>query len=167
MNRGVRVTKQMLSESGYPVYQNCLTPMGFYEKKNVNANTPFVICGGAAGEVGFSKEDFWAADDCEYIVCGDEVLGKYLYHCLLNQKNQLKSQVRTASIPRLSPSVIRNLVIPIPPIEEQRRIVEILDKFEQLTADLSCGLPAEITDREAQYAYYRDKLLTFKRKAVA
>lgn len=156
----------MLSDSGYPVYQNCLTPMGYFEKMNVSANTPFVICGGAAGEVGFSMEDFWAADDCEYIVCNDGISSKYIYHCLLNQKKELKSQVRTASIPRLSPFVIRSLVVPIPSLKEQERIVEILDKFERLTSDLTQGLPAEIKARKQQYEYYRDKLLTFKRKAV-
>ncbi len=56
-----------------------------------------------------------------------------------------------------------NLVIPIPPIEEQRRIVEILDKFEALTTDLCHGLPAEIEARRRQYEHYRDQLLTFKR----
>ena len=141
--------------------------MGYFEKKNVDANTPFVICGGAAGEVGFSKEDFWAADDCEFIVCKEGISSKYIYHCLLNQKKDLKSQVRTASIPRLSPSVIRNLFVPIPPLNEQERIVEILDKFEKLTTDLSQGLPAEINARQQQYEYYRDKLLTFKRTEVA
>ena len=86
VKRGIRVTRSMLSDVGYPVFQNCLTPMGYYEKMNVNANTPYVICGGAAGEVGFSKEAFWAADDCEYLECGTQVLGKYVYHCLMNNK---------------------------------------------------------------------------------
>ena len=49
--------------------------------------------------------------------------------------------------------------------KEQERIVEILDKFEKLTTDLANGLPAEIKARQQQYEYYRDKLLTFPRKA--
>lgn len=58
-----------------------------------------------------------------------------------------------------------NIEIPIPPLEEQRRIVEILDRFEALTTSLQSGLPAEIAARRQQYEYYRDRLLTFKRKA--
>ena len=50
----------------------------------------------------------------------------------------------------------------IPPIDEQHRIVEILDRFDTLCNDISTGLPAEIEARQKQYEYYRDKLLTFK-----
>lgn len=52
--------------------------------------------------------------------------------------------------------------VPIPPLEEQTRIVAILEKFDALVNDLSSGLPAEISARRKQYAYYRDRLLTFK-----
>ncbi len=52
--------------------------------------------------------------------------------------------------------------IPVPPREEQERIVAILDKFDVLVNDISIGLPAEIKARRQQYAYYRDRLLTFK-----
>ena len=53
-------------------------------------------------------------------------------------------------------------MIPIPPLEQQQRIVDILDRFDTLCNDLSNGLPAEIEARQKQYEYYRDKLLTFK-----
>ena len=49
---------------------------------------------------------------------------------------------------------------------EQSRIVSILDRFDRITNDLTAGLPAEIEKRRQQYEYYRDKLLTFKRKAA-
>ena len=52
----------------------------------------------------------------------------------------------------------------IPSIEEQNRIVSILDRFDTLCNDISSGLPAEIDARQKQYEYYRDKLLTFKEK---
>lgn len=58
---------------------------------------------------------------------------------------------------------VKNIIIPIPPLPEQRRIVAILDKFETLVNDLSVGLPAELEARRKQYEYYRDKLLTFDR----
>lgn len=53
--------------------------------------------------------------------------------------------------------------IMIPPLEEQNRIVSILDRFDTLTNDLTSGLPAEMEKRRQQYEYYRDRLLTFKR----
>ncbi|MFW0861566.1 MAG: restriction endonuclease subunit S, partial [Dethiobacter sp.] len=52
--------------------------------------------------------------------------------------------------------------IPVPSLEEQARIVAILDRFDALTNDITSGLPAEIEARRKQYEYYRDKLLTFK-----
>lgn len=54
------------------------------------------------------------------------------------------------------------LRIPIPPIEEQKRIIASLDRFKMLCNDLSSGLPAEIEARKKQYEYYRDKLLSFE-----
>jgi type I restriction enzyme S subunit len=53
----------------------------------------------------------------------------------------------------------------IPRLGEQRRIVDVLDKFDALVNDLSIGLPAELSARRKQYEYYRDKLLTFKERA--
>ena len=47
---------------------------------------------------------------------------------------------------------------------EQKRIASILDRFDTLTNDLTQGLPAELEKRRQQDEYYRDKLLTFKRK---
>lgn len=69
------------------------------------------------------------------------------------------------TIARLYNDNILNAVIPVPPIEEQRKIVDLLDRFNALTTDLTAGLPAEIEARRKQYEYYRDKLLTFKQKA--
>ena len=60
-------------------------------------------------------------------------------------------------------NVMGTILIPIPPLAEQERIVTILDRFEALTTDLTVGLPAEIKARQQQYEYYRDQLLTFKR----
>jgi type I restriction enzyme S subunit len=63
-------------------------------------------------------------------------------------------------------SILSRLQIPIPPLAEQERIVEILDKFDALVNDLSSGLPAEIAARRKQYEHYRDRLLTFRERRV-
>lgn len=60
---------------------------------------------------------------------------------------------------------LANLIIPIPPLELQEKIVAILDRFETLVNDLTQGLPAEIAAVREQYEYYRNKLLTFKQLA--
>jgi len=61
---------------------------------------------------------------------------------------------------------LQRVPIPLPPVDEQARIVAVLDTFDSLVNDLSIGLPAELAARRKQYEYYRDRLLTFK-EAVA
>ncbi len=154
--RGTRVVKSQLSDKGYPVYQNCLTPMGYFERSNCNAGITFVICGGAAGNVGYTDVECWAADDCEFIIGGHQVINRYIYYYLMTKQNYLLSKVRKASIPRLSPSIIKDLEIPLPPLPVQEEIVRILDTFTELQAELQ----AELQKRKQQYNYYRDNLLT-------
>lgn len=60
-----------------------------------------------------------------------------------------------------------NILIPVPPLEDQVRLADDLDKFDALVHDLSVGLPAELAARRQQYEYYRDKLLTFKELETA
>lgn len=66
------------------------------------------------------------------------------------------------TISRLYNENLAKTTIPIPPLEEQERIVSILDRFDAMVNDISIGLPAEITARRQQYEYYRNKLLTFQ-----
>ena len=74
-------------------------------------------------------------------------------------RGKVKSKVVHSSVP-----AIKDIKIPIPPLETQAKIVSILDRFDALCHDLTQGLPAEIAARKKQYEYYRDKLLTFQQK---
>ena len=87
------------------------------------------------------------------------VLNSYLRYCY-----ELKPWKASegGTIPRLYNDNIAKAVIAVPPIEEQKRIVSILDRFDAICNDLTSGLPAEIEARQKQYEYYRDKLLSFK-----
>lgn len=75
---------------------------------------------------------------------------------------QINKGITGTKVRRISAVAIGKVKIPIPPLEEQQRIVNILDKFDALVNDLTSGLPAEIEARRKQYEYYRDQLLTFK-----
>lgn len=81
-------------------------------------------------------------------------------------QRQKDPMVSRAKVKRLSGESLARIRVPVPPLEEQRRIVAILDAFDALVNDLSSGLPAEIAARRQQYAYYRDRLLTFKEKVA-
>ncbi len=79
--------------------------------------------------------------------------------------NQKKKYARGAKVIEISAKNLAKIEVPLPPLEEQARVVSILDKFDALVNDLSAGLPAEISARRQQYKYYRDKLLTFPEAA--
>lgn len=74
---------------------------------------------------------------------------------------QKKKFLKGAKVIDIKADDIAKIKIPVPALEEQERIVGILDKFDRLVNDLSDGLPAEIEARRAQYAHYREKLLSF------
>ena len=105
-----------------------------------------------------NKAELWS-----YTV-DNRVNQKYVYYYLLSKQKELQKTARAQSVklPQIYHYNTDNLLIPIPSIDIQEKIVNILDKFDKLTTDISEGLPAEIEVRQKQYEYYRNKLLTFK-----
>lgn len=81
----------------------------------------------------------------KYLSC---FLRTTIYH------NQIKKYV--------SEGKLGKAIIPVPPMEEQKRMVSILNRFDALCNDLTSGIPAEIETRQKQYKHYLDKLLSFK-----
>ena len=96
------------------------------------------------------------------IITDKTVDSDYLFHYLSGQYDNLRA-VSSGDGTRggLNLKMIRAYKVPVPPIEEQRRIADVLDRFDMLVNDISSGLPAEIAARRAQYEYYRDRLLSF------
>jgi type I restriction enzyme S subunit len=90
---------------------------------------------------------------------------RYVFHWLSNEYEHLKA-LGEGSQSNINAKKVKSYPISLPPLEEQRRIVSILDRFDKLTNDLSSGLPAEIEARRKQYEYYRDRLLSFDELAV-
>ena len=163
IKRGRRLVRKELSGTGrYAVFQNSMTPLGYFDNSNVDGDSTFIISAGAAGEIGYSSVDFWAADDIYYFIPSTMVCSKYLYYFLLTKQSAIKGQVRRASVPRLAKSAFAKIQIPIPSLSEQHRIVSILDKFDTLVTSISEGLPKEIELRRKQYEYYREQLLSFR-----
>lgn len=76
-------------------------------------------------------------------------------------RRQIKKTASGVTRINISKALFKKIVIPIPPLEEQERIVRLLDEFDTLTSSLTEGLPREIELRRQQYAYYRDQLLSF------
>lgn len=94
----------------------------------------------------------------------EEVLPGYYWHFAQSSQywRQANNLVSRGGQPQFNANVLKDVRLPVPPIEEQRNIVTLLDKFDALVNDLSTGLPAELNARRQQYEYFRDKLLTFE-----
>lgn len=87
-----------------------------------------------------------------------KVLNKYLMYCYSRQPWKISTG---GTISRLYNDNILKAKIPVPSLNVQKRLVEVLDNFEKICSDLNIGLPAEIEARQKQYEYYRDALLSF------
>lgn len=169
---------QTNSESGIPFYKigtfgkvaDAYISNDVYEeyKKLYSYPKKGDILMSASGTIGrtvvFNGEPSYFQDSNIVWVDNDEtkVFNSYLnyYYHIIEWKTQ------GGTIKRLYNNLLAGATIKYPSLEEQHRIVSILDRFESLTTSLQSGLPAEIAARRQQYEHYRDKLLTFKRKGA-
>lgn len=132
--------------------------------KWIPANCVIVaISGATAGRCAINKIPTTTNQHCYNMEIDEtKALYKYIYYCICSQYEELISRKQGAR-GDLNSSLILGISIPLPSLEEQQRIVDILDRFDTLVNDIKEGLPAEIEARKQQYEYYRDKLLTFKK----
>ena len=92
----------------------------------------------------------------------------FLYYLLTTNKVQkyMRDNVVSGTVQNLNIDIVKNIEIPLPPLEVQKRIVEVLDNFEKICNNLNIGLPAEIEARQKQYEFYRNFLLTFNNEEI-
>lgn len=88
----------------------------------------------------------------------DEINNRYLFHAV----STIEFAPKKSSVPNMSSNDIKMAEVFIPVPDKQKKIADVLDRFEMLCNDIENGIPAEIAARQKQYEYYRDKLLTFK-----
>lgn len=155
--------RDMNAEGSYPVINGGLNPSGYIESYNEPKDTISISQGGAsAGYVAWQDSPFWAGAHC-YVVrpVSKHLLNRFLFFFLKNQEVYLQQMQHGAGIPALNREKVKNLLIPVPPIEVQEEIVRILDTFSAHAAELQ----AELQARKEQYEYYRNLLLTFNPSA--
>ena len=120
------------------------------------------ISGASAGRCAINKIRATTNQHCLNLEIDDRVASyRYIYYCVCRSYDELLTKKQGAR-GDLNSSLILNTIIPLPALQKQQEIVEMLDRFDNLCNDLTSGLPAEIAARQKQYEYYRDKLLTFK-----
>jgi type I restriction enzyme S subunit len=89
---------------------------------------------------------------------------RFVYQWLIREYSNLRARGE-GSQSNLNAKKVKQFPIPIPSLDEQDRIVAILDKFDALVNDVSVGLSAELVALRKQYEYYRDRLLSFEEAA--
>ena len=160
LKRGTYVTQKNTRPGNIPVILGGQEPAYYCDKSNHEGKAIVVSRSGAyAGFVSFWDEPIFVTDGFIIESKGADI--RYLYHVLKSKQMLLHNLKRGAGVPHVRGDMIMDLMIPLPSLEEQARIVSILDRFDALCNDLSEGLPAEIEARQKQYEYYRDKLLQF------
>ena len=92
-----------------------------------------------------------------------KISNRYYWHFSKSNQywRQAEKLVSKGGQQQFNTNAVERVVVPVPPLDVQNRIVNVLDNFEKICSDLNIGLPAEIEARQKQYEYYRDKLLTF------
>ena len=160
--RGEYITKKSTREGNVPVILGGQEPAYYIDKANHTGEIVVIARSGAsAGFVSYWNQPIFVTDGFGY-ERNELTTTKYLYYALKNIESGLNDMKRGAGVPHVSGEALGKILLPIPSIAEQNRIVSILDRFDALCNDLSSGLPAEIEARQKQYEYYRDKLLAFE-----
>jgi len=152
MDTDVKITdKGLKSSSAKWIPENCVI---------------VAMYGATAAKVGINKIPLTTNQACCNLQINENKANyRYVFHWLCKEYRNLKALGR-GSQSNINGQTVKSYKIPVPPLSEQNRIVNILDKFDKIVNDISEGLPAEISARRQQYEYYRTKLLTFKELAA-
>ena len=163
--RGEYITKKNENAGNIPVILGGQEPAYYIDRANhIGEIVAVARSGASAGFVSYWNEPIFITDGFGYEAKKEVVAPRYLYYVLKNKEAELNGMKRGAGVPHVSGERLGEINLPVLPIEEQKRVVSILDRFDAICNDLTSGLPAEIEARQRQYEYYRDKLLTFKER---
>lgn len=158
LKRGKTITQKEAQKGNFPVISGGQKPAYYINQFNREGQTITIAGSGAyAGFVQYWEEPIFVSDAFSIKANEEYVLAKFIYHFLLNIQDKLYHLKRGSGVPHVYAKDVAELPIPIPPLSVQSRIVEILDKFTSLEAELE----AELELRKKQYAYYREQLLNF------
>ena len=157
-------TNEAVEDGKYPFFVRSQEPL---RKNNYEYDETAIITAGdgaGVGKVYHYIEGKYALHQRAYRIHINtaDVLPRYYFHYMKAKfLPYIQKTMFQGSVPSIRKPMLNAFPVPVPSLEIQERIVNVLDDFEKICTDLNIGLPAEIEARQKQYEYYRDKLLTF------
>ena len=149
-----------LGQGNIPVYGSGGEMGVFVDKYSYDKPTVLIPRKGSIDNVFYLDKPFWNVDTIFHTEIDEsKLIPKYFYYFI--EHYDLNKLSDNSTRPSLTQSSLNKLKVPLPPLSLQNKIVKVLDKFQVLLADTKGLLPAEIEERQKQYEYYREKLLTF------
>lgn len=135
-------------------------------KKYIPKSTVMMSINGTIGSVGiYNNEPIILGKSIAYFITTEQLSDKFLYHYLQTSKSStyFRNHVTGSTIKNLGLKALRDFQIYLPPIIDQKSIIQKLDEYESMSKGLQSKISSEIESRQKQYEYYRDKLLTFNK----
>ena len=175
--------KNNINDDGYPIlsaqninnglinyksnrYVDYSTFINERKRTNIELNDVLLTIVATIGRTAIVKEDnnFLLQRSVCVLKPNKNICSKFLKYCLDVNKVQkyMNDNAHGSAQAGIYLNQVKKIIIPLPSLEKQNQIVELLDKFDLYCNDIMQGLPAEIEKRKQQYEYYRNKLLTFK-----
>ena len=139
-------------------------------RSNLEAGDVLFSGTGTIGETAVIEETpkNWNIKEGVYTIKPNAVMlrPKYLRYLLItkNIRDAYMKKAAGGTVQSIPMKELRRLIIPLPTIQRQNELIDVIERFDKLCNDISEGLPAEIEARRKQYEYYRDKLLSIKEK---
>ncbi|VEU77394.1 restriction modification enzyme subunit S2B [Mycoplasmopsis meleagridis] len=160
--RGKRITKKELTKEGYPVVSGGAKYLGYYSNFNREKEQITIAEYGTAGLIQWQEKDFWANDNCLTLEFDEKVLIKKFLYYFLKVKQEKIFESNINSFPqKLNIDFISNLLLKIPSLEKQNKIVDVLDNFESICSSLNISLPTEENKRKEQCEYYKNEIFKY------
>ena len=148
-----------------PVYGSGGEMGEFVSDYSYNKPTVLIPRKGSISNLFYIEEPFWNVDTIYYTEIDEsQIMPRYFYYYLTTI--DLEGMATNPTRPSLTQSILDKIELPVPSLEIQSRIVQVLDNFDTVCNDLNIGLPKEIELRQKQYEFFRDKLLTFAAEGV-
>lgn len=167
IRRGTAITEKETNPGEIPVVANGPSHNYYHDKSNRSGEIIVIARSGAyAGLVTYWNMPIFLTDAFSLHPDKTVLSTKFLYYVLKKDQIKIHLMGKGAGVPHVRAKDFESYQIPVPSLDEQNRIVGILDKFDTLINSITEGLPKEIKLRQQQCEYYRDLLFSFPKPEV-